>query len=210
MIAPGFVAPIIDLAALCFASVTLVDRVSIGDLLVGTGTLLLAAFTALLARQTRDAVAVSERGLELSRASVEALDRPFVIASPDHEHRLLGFAEVGGDHEGWRFVYRLWNLGKGPAIVDDMSLVEATGGREFLTADESLERAVAMDPPVFDGLSRLERGAPPGAGAEMTLRIWYRSSAGARYVSISRLQVTGNLSCICTDFRQRPALAHGR
>jgi hypothetical protein len=193
----------------CLA-VTVVSRVSVGDLIVGGGTLLLAGFTALLARQTRDAVAVSERGLELNRAGVEALDRPFVIASPDQERSLLGFAEPGGAHEGWRFVYRLWNLGKGPAIVDDMSLVETTGGREFLTADESMERAVAMNPPVFDGLSRLEHGAPPGAGAEMSLRIWYRSSAGARYVSISRLQVTGDLSCICTDFRQEPAPLHGR
>jgi hypothetical protein len=77
--------------------------------------------------------------------------------------------------------------------------------QELLTADELMERAVAMEPRVYDGLSQLEGNTPPAAGSELTLQIWYRASSGTRYVSISRVKVTGNLSCICTDFRQEEA-----
>jgi hypothetical protein len=194
------------MAILVFCFVTLQREMTAGDLLVGLGTLLLATFTWNLARRTSKAVKISEVGLELSRESIEALDRPFVIATPDGNRSLLGFAEVGPEHPGWRFVYRLWNLGKGPAIVDAMSLVDAVSQREHLTQDELMERPVAMTPPVYDGLSRLEGNSPPATGSELTLRIWYRTASGTRYVSISRVKVTGNLSCICTDFRQEEAM----
>jgi hypothetical protein len=173
-----------------------------GELLVGVGTLALAAFTAWLAARTSAEVKVSEEQIRLSREGIEALDRPFIIASPDEEHSLLGFAEVGPQHAGWRFVYRLWNIGKGPAIVENMSLVDASTQREYLTSNEKMERPVAMQPPVYDGLSQLVSNSPPGAGAELILRITYRSASGTRYVTSSRVQVTGNLSCICTDFQR--------
>lgn len=173
-----------------------------GDLLVGVGTLLLAAFTFRLAQRTSREVTLTEEALALNRESIEALDRPFVIATPDGNHHLLGFKELGSEHPGWRFVFRLWNMGKGPAIVEHMSLVESFRHHEYLTGDESMERAVAMDPPVFDGLSRLVGNAPPGPNADLVLRIHYRSASGVGYVTTSKVHVTNDLSCICTDFRR--------
>jgi hypothetical protein len=174
---------------------------SAGELLVGIGTLLLALFTYRLARRTSDVAELTESGLALSRESIEALDRPFIIASPGEPHRLLGFSDkLGPEHPGWRFVFRLWNLGKGPAIVENMPLIDSVTEHNYLTVNETMERAVAMQPPVYDGLSTLVDNSPPGAGAELTLRITYRSASGARYVTISRVMVTEDLSCICADF----------
>ena len=172
-----------------------------GELLVGTATLLLATITAWLARRTSRQVMISEKGLDLTRESIEAFEKPFMIATPDVNHTLLGFKEVGPQHPGWRFVYRLWNLGKGPAIVENMSLVDSSG-REYLTSNERMERPIAVDPPVFDGLSTLVDNSAPKANTELTLRILYRSASGRRYTTVSRVQVTGDLSCICTDFRR--------
>lgn len=188
-----------------FAGICLDGKINLGDLLVAIGTLLLAFFTYRLATRTSRVAALTERGLALSRESIEALDRPFIIASPDEQHQLLGFSnQLGPEHEGWRFVYRLWNLGKGPAIVEQMSLVDPDSSREYLDESEKMERSVAMNPPVHDGLTKLRNGTP-GAGANLLLKITYRSASGSRYATVSRLLVTDNLSCICTDF-QRTAL----
>lgn len=64
------------------AIVDVTCEVSAGDLLVGGGTLLLAFFTAWLAFRTSRQVELTKEGLGLSRESIEALDRPFVIATP--------------------------------------------------------------------------------------------------------------------------------
>lgn len=172
-----------------------------GELLVGTATLLLATITAWLARRTSRQVTISEKGLGLTRESIEAFEKPFMIATPDANYTMLGFKEVGPQHPGWRFVYRLWNLGKGPAIVENMSLVD-NRGREYLTSSERMERPIAVDPPVFDGLSTLVDNSAPGTNTELTLRIRYRSASGRRYTTVSRVEVTDDLSCICTDFRR--------
>jgi hypothetical protein len=188
----------------CLDSATLYisGEASLGDLLVAFGTLLLAVFTYLLARRTNHAVGVSEQGVALNRESIEASERPFLIATPDANHSLLGFTEPGSEHPGWRFIYRLWNLGRGPAIVDGMSLIDIATGYEYLTTDEQMERPVAMNPPVYDGLSRLSANIPPAPSSNLILRISYRSASGQHYVSTSTVIVTENLSCICSDFRR--------
>jgi len=80
------------------------SEMSAGDLLVvGAGTLLLAVFTAWLAFRTSRQVKLTKESLGLSRESIEALDRPFVIATPNGHHRVLGFLEPGPEHPGLRF-----------------------------------------------------------------------------------------------------------
>ena len=59
--------------------VELTHEMSIGELVVGFGTLALAGFTAWLARRTSAEVRISEQQMRLSRESIEALDRPFLV-----------------------------------------------------------------------------------------------------------------------------------
>lgn len=173
-----------------------------GDLLVGAGTLLLACFTAWLAFRTSRQVKLTEQSLDLSRESIEALDRPFVIATPNEDHQVLGFIEPGPEHPGMRFAYRLWNIGKGPAIVTDVSLFDPSSEREYLTGAEKFQRASAAAPAGRDELSVLADG-PPGVGAKLRLRISYQSASGMSYSTESSVDVVENLYCTCRDFRRR-------
>lgn len=183
------------------------SQMSAGDLLVGAGTLLLAAFTALLALRTSRQVKLTKESLRLSRESIEALDRPFVIATPNEDHRVLGFIEAGPEHPGVRFAYRLWNIGKGPAIVTDVSLFDPSTDREYLTEAEKVQRAIAVAPAGRDELSLLA-GGPPGVGAKLRLRVSYQSGAGLAYRTESSVDVFENLYCICQDFRRDGGEAH--
>lgn len=176
---------------------------SAGDLLVGAGTLLLAVFTAWLAFRTSRQVKLTKESIGLSRESIEALDRPFVIATPNEHHRVLGFVEPGPEHPGVRFAYRLWNIGKGPAIVTDVSLSDPSTGREYLTEAEKVQRAVAVPPAGRDELSLLA-GGPPGVGAKLRLRVSYDSASGLNYRTESSIDVVEDLYCICRDFRRDP------
>lgn len=54
--------------------------VTLGELIVGIGTLALAGVTGWLARRTSEDVELSREGLKLTRESIEAADRPFLIA----------------------------------------------------------------------------------------------------------------------------------
>jgi hypothetical protein len=187
------------------ALVQLTSEMSAGDLFVGVGTMLLAAVTAWLAARTSREVALTKEGLALNRESIEALDRPFIVATPNDIHGLVGFIEPGPEHPGFRFAYRLWNIGKGPAIVNDVSLIDLSTQHEYLTDVERIERAVAVAPSGRDELSSLADGAPPGVGAHLALRISYRSASGMSYMTHSSIEVVEGLRCICRDFRRAPA-----
>src|SRR5947209_1259249 len=118
-----------------------------GDVVVGAGTLLLAASTAFLAVRTSREVKLTEQQVGLSRESIEALDRPFIIAMPNGNHAILGFVEDLPGHPGWRFAFRLWNIGKGPGIVQHVSLSDPANRREYLTpVAQDIERPVAIAP----------------------------------------------------------------
>lgn len=65
-----------------------------GELIVGVGTGALAAFTAWLAARTSREVKLTERGLGLTRESIEALDRPFVVVTPNEHHQAVAFRDV--------------------------------------------------------------------------------------------------------------------
>ena len=101
-------------------ALTVSNSTTIGDLIVGGGTALLALFTGWLGFETR----ASARA---ARAAVEGAEEPFVIATATDWHdstvrsqtsirRVLGEA-------GKSFVRMpLWNIGHGPAIVEQVSL----------------------------------------------------------------------------------------
>ncbi|HEV7481503.1 MAG TPA: hypothetical protein VGO13_00185 [Solirubrobacterales bacterium] len=184
--------------------IDLTSEMTAGDALVGAGTILLAGFTGLLAKKTSGEVELTKRGLDLTRESIEAADRPFVIATPNEERQAIGFLDPGPGHDGIRFVYRLWNIGKGPAIVAHVSLVDATSGREYLSEEGQFERAVAIAPAGRDELGLLVDGAP-GVGAELILQVNYRSAAGNEYMTRSQVAVVDGLLCICRDFRRQEA-----
>jgi hypothetical protein len=79
-------------------SLHLTDEMTAGELLVGIGTLALALFTAWLAKRTSREVQLNEISLGLTRESIEALDRPFVIATPNGDHGTIAFLEPGPSH----------------------------------------------------------------------------------------------------------------
>jgi hypothetical protein len=60
--------------------------------------MLLAVFTAWLATRTSREVKLTKEGLALNRESIEALGRPFVVATPNDHFGLIGFIEPGPEH----------------------------------------------------------------------------------------------------------------
>jgi hypothetical protein len=174
-----------------------------GDLIVGGGTLALACVTWWLAHRTGQEVELTEEGLRLTRESIEAQDRPWVIATPNEHHKLLGFVDIGmvsmDPHEPeFRFAYRLWNVGKGPAVVYYVTLCDEAGN-QLLGEEQMIERPVATTAVGRDELASI-RGDMPGQGAELALTIRYRSGSGAEYETRSKVTVQDGGYCLCRDF----------
>ena len=190
---------------------------SLGDLLVGFGTLALAGFTYKLARQTgrevdltrrsveaaEDGITLSREQVDLTRVSIEAQDRPFVIASANERapHAIM-FRQLGsGPNAGqWAFTFRLWNLGRGPAIVDGFSMRDGQGE---LVGFDDVERPIST----LGGRDEdwpLTSQRVPGPGADCELRISYRSGSGASYETTQRLYVRPDLTCLARDYRRLP------
>jgi len=188
--------------ALSDISLRVTDQMTAGDLLVGIGTLALALFTAWLAQRTSREVRLNEANLALTRESIEALDRPFVIASPSNLYKTMAFREFE-EHPGMRFIYCLWNVGKGPAIVDQVALLDRRGV-DHLAEMDSIQRAIAVDG-VRDEITPVSSDGLPGPGYptdELKLQISYRSASGRRYMTESMLMVTSDLLCTCRNFRR--------
>lgn len=148
-------------------ALTISYSMTAGEFFVALGTLLLALFTVWLGWQTR----ASARA---ARAAVEAYEEPFVIGvSPPLElvvlvgtrketqlqrpeiHRAMG-------DEGIVVRLRLWNIGSGPAIVEQVVL----------------ERA--GEPGYVDGLAHfVPIGAGQAADVELPSSAWPLSSRAA-------------------------------
>jgi hypothetical protein len=216
--------------------------VTLGELIVGVGTLALAGFTWRLARQarrevdsTRESINLSRQEIQLTRQSIEAQDRPFVIPTPPPRVFLTVRSEEGipaqapGDikfervewkqlemkvdrqwrpkgpvervpQEQWMFVFRLWNMGKGPAIVTGVFF--DYHNRQLLAEPE---REILIHAP--DGASDqrwpLESPQqPPESNSDGLLRITYRDSAGVQYRTSCRVEVDDKHICQCLDFVQ--------
>jgi hypothetical protein len=111
--------------------------ISLGDLVVGVGTLALAGFTAWLGLSTRASATAT-------RAAVEASEEPFVLATPIDKLKAMPKLTIDEDprEEGQcppfqihhvvqdqvSFVrLKLWNIGHGPAIATAVQLLNRDG-----------------------------------------------------------------------------------
>jgi hypothetical protein len=218
-------------ALICTDQLDYDSHVTLGELIVGVGTLALAGFTAWLAYRTsqevdwtRRSVEASEASVDLTRESIEAQDRPFVVATP-HEQaprgiRLLDaealqptFATFSGEGAviassparpaRWELWFRFWNIGKGPAIVDGFWLRDDDGDLlEALDTERPIGTDEARDEMWLVDPARYEAVAP---GLECELRITYRDSSGKRYETTSNVEVDGEYRCRCEDYRRGEA-----
>lgn len=150
---------------------------SLGDLLVGLGTLGLAGVTWQLAKS--------------SQKSLEALDLPFLLAIPDRD-RALDLSPVFEDGPEpvdfeWTLFVDLTNLGSGPAIFDGMSLLDEHG-EELVKQDWEVDFLIrAEDEDQSVGIPLKEE--PPAKSSDLTLRIFYRSASGNRYATVHQIRV---------------------
>jgi hypothetical protein len=181
--------------------------INAGELLVGIGTLLLAAVTAWLARRTsedvergRESVAIAEKGLEMH-------DWPFLVAIPDRPTFALSptydrdTGEPTGDPE-WRCDVKLVNHGRGPAILDGASLQNQQGD-ELVGQGWKVESILLPgEEPKLVGISLGDNDPPEPEGSELILRLLYRSATGIRYATSHRLEIASQLLAIRLDFKQ--------
>ncbi len=186
---------------------------TVGDFLVGTGTLALAAFTARLARYTKGQVVASrqeirtaQESLEVARQSIEVIDMPLVIPTPQPE---LGAISI--TRSGDRLAIRFWNVGRGPAFVSDVQL--RLGDNEILTSLENYipiatgqgaDVELRLRGPVS---SLIRRGELSDKG---TLRVFYNHASATSYMTLAAVRRV-EMSFMCRhlsrhepDVDQRP------
>jgi hypothetical protein len=156
------------------------SEITIGELLVGVGTLALACVTWWLAHRTSQQV-------ELTRESIEAIDRPFLVATTEKFDLTPTFeggsSEPTGDE--WVLYAKLENFGKGPAVFDGMSLRDPSGNElaaQSWTTDSILKEGESLDV----GIPISE---PAHEGTILKLRTYYRSASGVRYQTTHGLEV---------------------
>jgi hypothetical protein len=167
----------------------LTGEMTAGELAVAVGTLMLAGFTGWLAFGTRREARLAEQGLALTRESIEATETPFLVMTPDPDDRAIDLSADGSDDPDWYLLVKFENPGKGPAIVDQIS-VRDSEGNELVTTDryrESIYRPGESSPDMAIVLGNLDE--LPGVGGRFEVRAYYRSVSGARYVTLHRLEV---------------------
>jgi hypothetical protein len=210
----GAIAALVVLCALL--GVRIDHRMSAGDLAVGLGTAALAFFTWGLAKQTRADVATSAESvrlaridIELSRKTLQATDMPYVIPSdapfdpngrvaPDRPEYLRGIVF----HEGHRravLIVRLWNIGKGPAIVKNVGLtVGPTRILETLIGQMPITPGDARDEEL---LCVSGTNVPPEKLMRGTMTIDYLHSDGSEWRTECQVTITGS-ALTCETFRR--------
>jgi hypothetical protein len=166
-------------------AITIEHTTTVGDLIVGGGTLLLAAFTCWLGFETRASAKAAQE-------AVEASEEPFVIATPtefkamhlrEHELPQLGTIPPLNIHRalnaagGGSFVrLRLWNIGDGPAVATAVQLKSADGADLLGPLDQHY--AVSAG-----GIADIEVISPrwPALPDDGTLTIDYTRASGLAY-----------------------------
>jgi hypothetical protein len=188
--------------------IALTNSLTFGDLIVGAGTLALACFTAWLGFETRASA-------KAAQAAVEASEEPFVIASPTPDwalmrllpHELpaqgqgppLEIHRAGGDTEDSFLRLRLWNIGSGPAIVQQVRL---SRDREFLAGLPRFQ-------PVGAGqVADIEIPSPawPPSSRAATLTVGYTRASGIEYRTSQEVVIEGTLVLARTCRRIRVGL----
>jgi hypothetical protein len=173
-------------------AVVLDPTLTLGEVIVGIGTLALALVTWMLARS--------------SARSVEALDLPFVLASSEGDGAFSYFPvdpeeEEPEDFE-WSLSLSLDNLGRGPAIVDGIELRNKTAATEMTKTHWSWDRAVKAGEKTIHMAVPI-RDEPPDRGEEVAVRVLYRSATGARYLTDHVFEVGRNLRAHRITFERR-------
>jgi len=188
------------------AAITLSDTLTLGDLIVGVGTLALAVFTAWLGFSTRAAARASQ-------AAVEASEEPFVIATPTDDIKKMKLTRMEGQQPrgtappfeihrtgeaGAHFVrLKLWNIGSGPAIVENVELTR--GNERFLDG-------LAHFQPVGAGQAAdIEVGSSawPVSSRAATLTIDYTRASGLAYRTRQEVVIDNPLVLTKTYRRER-------
>jgi hypothetical protein len=124
------------------------------------GTLALAGFTAWLARRTSAEVRISEKQIRLSRESIEALDRPFLMPA-----RYPGEARASINQNLLLRLLLLENLERGPALLEGLKVI-----------------------PVEDGINlRVALREQPAEGERFAVHVFYRSPSARQYLTLSDL-----------------------
>jgi hypothetical protein len=187
-----------------------IEQITIGDAIVGGGTLALAAVTAYLGVETRATA-------KAARESVETAEEPFVIpvATDDlekmvlREHERRAYQERRGippfaihrsseNEDSGHFVrLRLWNTGMGPAVV---CAVELLGKGDPLAASydqHPLPTGLVVDVEVPS--ARWEPAEPGSA----QMRIEYTHADGRTYATVSDAEIKDNIVTCLTYERER-------
>lgn len=166
---------------------------SLGDLIVGAGTLLLAFVTWQLARSTA--------------ASVEVMDLPFLLASSDYEGAFSLHAvdpEADDPDVEWRLSVAVTNLGSGPAILDGIELRTKNGSGRLLKEGWNIDRPVLAEEKDFNLGLPLEVDAGGDEFSPFVLEIFYRSASGQRYVTDHEMEQIRHLGVRRLKFGRRP------
>lgn len=172
---------------------SLIDwTIPLGDLIVGGGTILLALFTWRLARSTA--------------ASVDALDRPFLLATPDTRgafHLQALTPEDEGTDAIWAFSVSVRNLGSGPAILDELHLYSRLGRTSLLQEGWDIDRPVLPKEEDFRIGIPLRIAADTAEFSPFLLELLYRSASENRYVTVHEMEQTGNMGARRTKFNRK-------
>ncbi len=164
-------------------AVELTDSITLGELAVAVGTLALAAITVFLGVETR-------KSARAAQEAVEASEEPFVIATPTdnlnamtlrtHERPQIGTVPPVAIHradngDGTYFVrLKLWNIGSGPAIVQQVRLFRDQDYLDGLEGFTTVGAGQAAD-------IEIPSSAWPRSSAAATLTIDYTRASGLAY-----------------------------
>jgi hypothetical protein len=182
------------------AGLTIDWSLSLGDLIVGTGTLLLAFVTWQLARSTA--------------ASVEALDLPFLLATPEYEgafnFRPSDPSDNDPDDFHWAFSVAVTNLGSGPAILDGIRMRPKAGAKRLLREGWNIDRPVLAEEKDLNLGIPLKVDAAEEEFSPFVLEIFYRSASGLRYVTVHEMEQIRHLGARRLKFERRAVSPKGR
>jgi hypothetical protein len=195
-----------------------------GDLLVGIGTLALAALTGRLAWQTQrtadaavasillerqgldvaqQSAAAAMRGADAAFIEAEALTLPFVVLTPDPTKFVTNprgsapIRRVNNTH----VEAQLLNIGAGAAVVTGVSMV-GNGAVELLGPAAQPQRPLA--PQGADNVLLKTTNTWLGVGAQLTMSIKYQAPDGRRLqtVTVASLQGNGD-EIVCHSFARQ-------
>jgi hypothetical protein len=164
------------------AFVELTSEMTLGELVVGLGTLALAGFTALLARRTSAEVHISEEQMRLARDNIDALDRPFLVLTHYSAEPCIGVAQN-------LLLLRVENLGKGPALFERVRVRRIGRHADVELGEDPLGGSIKVIPVEGGWDFRVPLKEPLSEGMRFATEAFYRSTSARKYLTLSDLRV---------------------